>query len=538
MSTSTPSPSPSSRQRLANVYHEFPSQFWVLVGAAFIDRLGGAMLFPFFTLYLTKKFGINMTQVGLMFGVFAMSSVVGTMVGGALTDRLGRKRVLIFSMVMNALTAVLMGIVNDFWLFMVVVTLVGMLADAGAPAQQALVADLLPEEKRSQGYGILRVVFNFAVVVGPLIGGLLASYNYLSLFIADAIASSITAIIVFFKLHETYQPKLVEGEPAESMGQTFVGYFQVLRDTVFVWFLVASALMALVYLQMNTTLAVYLRDQFGVNEQGFSYILALNAGMVVLFQFPITRRIAGYRPLYVMAVGTLLYALGFAMYGVFSLYLMFLLAMVIITIGEMLVSPTSNAIAAKLAPEEMRGRYMAVYGFSWVIPFAIGPLLAGLVLDNLDPRWLWIACGVLGVVAAAAFYMLEQRTSRANWLAVDRRLDILEKLEEGKISAQDAGRMLEKVSAGAWARLAPEVVASERRHLHITVSDMDSGMMKTDLRLPVGLVDAALYHGSSLGDGLDERHAAGLRDFVASGGESDRPHQIDADGERVEVKLE
>ncbi len=154
--------------------------------------------------------------------------------------------------------------------------------------------------------------------------------------------------------------------------------------------------MVLVYIQMNTTLAVFLRDNYGVNEQGFSYILALNAAMVVLFQFPITRRIARYRPLMVMTVGTLLYAVGFAMYGFVSLFFFFLLAMVIITIGEMLVSPVGQAIVTQFAPEDMRGRYMAVFGFSWVIPFAIGPLLAGLVLDNLNPNWLWYAAGIAG----------------------------------------------------------------------------------------------------------------------------------------------
>ena len=95
--------------------------------------------------------------------------------------------------------------------------------------------------------------------------------------------------------------------------------------------------------------------------------------MVVLFQFPITRWIERYRPLLVMTAGTLLYAVGFALYGFTSLYFMFLVAMVIITIGEMFVSPVGQAIVTRLAPEDMRGRYMAVFGFSWMVPYAIGP---------------------------------------------------------------------------------------------------------------------------------------------------------------------
>jgi len=178
--------------------------------------------------------------------------------------------------------------------------------------------------------------------------------------------------------------------------------------------------MVLVYMQMNSTLAVYLRDVHGVPEQGFGYILSLNAAMVVLFQFSITRWMAKYRPLIMMAVGTLLYAIGFGMYGFVSTYVLFLVAMVIITIGEMLVSPTSQALTAQFAPEDMRGRYMAVFGFSWVIPMATGPLLAGLVMDYADPRWVWYAAGLLGLVAAGAFGFLQRRgKSQHSWVELE-----------------------------------------------------------------------------------------------------------------------
>jgi MFS family permease len=182
----------------------------------------------------------------------------------------------------------------------------------------------------------------------------------------------------------------------------------VLRDLPFVSFIGACILMTLVYLNMNTTLGVYLRDVHGVPESGYGYILSLNATMVVLFQFGITRRIEKRPPLLMMAAGTALYAIGFAMYGFVSAYIMFLLAMVIITIGEMIVAPVGQALVAKFAPEDMRGRYMAVFGFSWGIPFAIGPYLAGIVLDNYDPRVLWYAAGIIGILAVIGFLGLQR----------------------------------------------------------------------------------------------------------------------------------
>ncbi|HBA92292.1 MAG TPA: hypothetical protein DCZ08_11305, partial [Anaerolineaceae bacterium] len=158
----------------------------------FIDRLGGALLFPFFSLYLTRKFQIDMTQVGLIFGLFAISSFIGSMVGGALTDRWGRKSILLFGLSMSGLSSVLMGVIDALPIFMVVTLVVGILSDVAGPAYQSLVADLLPEEKRAQGFGILRVVANLAVVIGPLVGGFLAARSYLILFITDATTSVIT----------------------------------------------------------------------------------------------------------------------------------------------------------------------------------------------------------------------------------------------------------------------------------------------------------------------------------------------------------
>lgn len=396
------------RNRLRILYDDYPRQFWVLVLGTFVDRVGGALMWPFFTLYITRKFGIGMTQVGVLFGFFSISSIVGSTFGGALTDHVGRKSMLIFGLVASASASLVMGTVDSLDLFFAGAMLVGLLADVGGPAQQAMVADLLPEGQRAQGYGILRVVANLAVTIGPAVGGLLAARSYLLLFVCDAISSIVTAGIVFIVMRET-RPISRSEESTPSIWQTFRGYGTVARDVTYMIYLAACTLMVIVYMQMNTTLSVYLRDTHGIAEQGFGYILSLNAAMVVLFQFYVTRRLKGQPPLRLMATGTLLYAAGFSMYGFASSYSAFLFAMVIITIGEMITVPVSQAFVAQLAPEDMRGRYMAFFGFSWIIPGMVGPLLAGLIMDNTDPRWVWYAAGMLGLVAAGVFALLNRR---------------------------------------------------------------------------------------------------------------------------------
>jgi MFS family permease len=192
------------------------------------------------------------------------------------------------------------------------------------------------------------------------------------------------------------------------MKQTFAGYGRVFKDRPFLAFIGVTVLMTLVYLNMNSTLGVYLRDQHGLPELRYGWLLSINAIIVVLFQFGITRRLQHFKPLLMMAAGSMLYAIGFAMYGFVPTFVLFIVAMIIITIGEMVVSPFQQSLVASFAPEHMRGRYMAVSGLSWSISFTVGPYFAGLLLDSANPQLLWAFCGLIGTLAAIGFLVLNR----------------------------------------------------------------------------------------------------------------------------------
>ena len=393
--------------RIRKIYNEYPRAFWIYNIIIFIDRLGGFMLYPFFALYLTQKFNIGMSTVGIVFAVFSVSGFVGSALGGALTDRMGRKGVIIFSLILSSLSALGMGFSPTLAAFIAVSVIVGTLANIGGPAHEAIVADLLPPQKRAEGYGIVRVIFNTAVIIAPALAGLLIARSYLLLFIVDAVISLISAGIVLFVLPET-KPQTQGHTKPETMRQTFAGYGRVFKDVPFVAFIGVTIMMTLVYMNMNSTLGVFLRDEHGLLEVGYGSLISINAIIVVVLQFWFSRSLEKFKPMLMMAAGSLLYAIGFAMYGIVSSYTYFVAAMVIITIGEMIVSPFQQALVASFAPEHMRGRYMAVSGLSWSIAFAIGPYFSGLILDSAHPNLLWAMCGLLGVLASVGFTVLNR----------------------------------------------------------------------------------------------------------------------------------
>jgi len=394
-------------ERTKKTYNEYPRAFWVYNIIVFIDRLGGFMLYPFFALYLTQKFDIGMATVGILFAIFSITGMVGSALGGALTDRIGRKTVIIASLLLSSLSALGMGFAPTIGIFIAVTVIVGTLSSIGHPAHEAVVADLLPPDKRAEGYGIIRVVFNIAVIIAPPIAGLLIANSYLTLFIVDAVISVIAAAVVIFSLPETKPQTHAHAKP-ETMRQTFAGYGRVFKDTPFVAFICVSIMMTLVYMNMNSTLGVYLRDQHGSPEINYGALLSINAIMVVFMQFWVTRQISKFKPMLIMAAGSLLYALGFAMYGFISTFALFVFAMIIITIGEMIVSPIQQSLVASFAPEDMRGRYMAVSSLTWSAAFTVGPYFAGSILDGSNPNLLWGVCGIIGLLATLGFTILNK----------------------------------------------------------------------------------------------------------------------------------
>lgn len=398
-------------ERLKEIYHEFPRLFWIVVLARFVDGIGSTLLFPFFALYITQKFHVGMTEAGALLGMSSLFGLIGSMIGGALTDRFGRKQLILFGLVFSAVSTLAFGLVTKISILFPLVVVVGLLSNIAEPAQGAMIADILPERQRQEGFGILRVVGNFAWIIGPTIGGFLANKNFFYLFVIDSVMSCIVAAIIYRALPET-KPAPHAHEKGEPFLKTVAGYRFAIVDTAFMSFIVANILMLLVYQQMYSSLSVYLRDNHGINPQGYGVLMTTSAVTVVLFQFWLTRLIKRRPPFLMMAFGTVFYAIGFVLFGIVSTFVLFALNIVIITIGEMIVVPTSQALAAGFAPEQMRGRYMAIFGLSWSIPSVFGPFLAGKILDNYNPNLLWYIGGALCGLSVVAYYVLHLRLGK------------------------------------------------------------------------------------------------------------------------------
>lgn len=393
-------------KKLKNFYAEFPPLYWVVVATLFIDAIGSTLLFPFFALYITQKFNVGMTQAGVFLGLSSLFGMVGSMIGGALTDRFGRRKLILFGLVFSALSNLLFGFAQDINILYFVIVIIGLLSRIANPARDAMMTDILPESKRQEGFGITRSVFNLAWIFGTALGGLIASRSFLALFIADAVISLVVAMILYHVLPETMPVAHGDAKPSESLLKTVSGYKIVLRDLAYMLFTLAGMISLLVYQQEYGALSVYLRDIHNFSSRDYGIMLSIAGLEVILFQIWISRLIRKHPPFLIMAFGTIFFIAGFTMIGVVHTVLLFILAITLITIGEMITFPTNRVIAAGFAPAELRGRYMAIYDLGWAVPAMFGPAAAGLILDNYDPNLLWYLGGVLCGVSAVSFYAL------------------------------------------------------------------------------------------------------------------------------------
>jgi MFS family permease len=380
----------------------YPRQFWFLFWGLLISASGRSMVWPFMTIYMRQELGVSLTTVTLLLTLNSATGLVATTVAGPIVDRFGRKGAMILSLAASSATLMGMSVAGTLDLWTILMALSGAFGPLYRVGSNSMVADLIEPERRAQSYALLRMISNVGVAIGPSLGGFVTSVSYALAFWIGAGASAFFALLILFFVAET----LPKGGEVADRSRTDTGYGQVLRDWPFLAVSGIYALSGMPYAMLMVLLPVYAKENFGVPESQYGFIMAANATMVVLFQYLVTRITERHRPLPVLALGSLFYALGVGSVALWWNFPTFLLSMVVVTVGEMILIPTSTALTANLAPPDMRGRYMSVYGLTWGAGFGIGPVIGGLLNDYVAPVAIWYGGLVVGIAAALGFALL------------------------------------------------------------------------------------------------------------------------------------
>lgn len=366
------------------------------------------MIWPFLMLYVSKTLHLPLAQTATLMTLNAVMGLIFSFVAGPIIDRVGRKWVMVISLVGNGLMYLVLSMANTYLEFAVAQGLMGALNPLYRVGADAMMADLIPQEKRPGAYSIMRMSNNTGVAIGPAVGGIIAAQSYTTAFYIAAIGLTFYGLLVAIKAKET----LPAVASSVSTGSLFAGYGRIFRHKEFIGFTVAWTLTNVMASMIWTLMPVYANTNFGIPENQYGFIPTTNALMVVLMQYLVTLVTKRYRSLPVMAVGSVFYAIGTVLVTFFTGFWGFWLCMVVMTIGELVMSPTATTYTANLAPADMRGRYMSIYGLTWSVASGIAPVFGGFLNDNLGPRSMWIGGGVVGAISVFAFVVLTQMYGR------------------------------------------------------------------------------------------------------------------------------
>nr|ACO70885.1 major facilitator superfamily MFS_1 [uncultured Verrucomicrobiota bacterium] len=373
-----------------------PRAFWVLVIGVFINRFG-SFVYPFLTILLSRR-GLPLSDVAMVIAGYGTGGLISAVAGGWFADRFGRRNTIVAGTLANAAAVMTLYYAPNLPSLVLLTLCAGVFAGFYQPAAGALVADLIPEERRLAAYAVLRQSANAGFAFGTAAGGFLVSHSAFWLFAGDAITTASYGFIALMLLPHGLRHSSKQARWGEAIAR--------LRSDAGFWALFASQfLCALVFSQFASSYALEITGRhihFGhlQPEQVFGALIGWNGMLVMLLELPITRITQRFHPRRVMCIGYLLIGLGFASNGFTSTLLGLVIGMTVFTIGEMLSMPMVSTWVAYLAPESMRGRYMGALSTSWNGAGMIGPLI-GLSLFGFHPMALWLTCGVWGALSAA-----------------------------------------------------------------------------------------------------------------------------------------
>ncbi len=393
--------------RLQNLAARYPEQFWLMFCGMLISAAGASMIWPFLMLYVSEKLQVPLTTAAALATLNATVGVLASFIGGPITDRFGRKGVMVFSLIANGSAYAVMSQASSLPAFAILMSITGAVNPLYRVGGDAMMADLVPPEKRPDAYALLRLSNNVGVAIGPAVGGALATASYSIAFYCAAAGMLTYGLLLALFARET-----LPAEASRSRVNAMGGYDQVVRDRRFMPFIGAMTLTQMCATLMWILMAVYAKKNYQVRENLYGLIPTTNALMVVFFQVAVTQVTKRHPPLKMLTAGALFYALGVGSVSLARGFGGFWLSMVIMTIGELIVMPTSSTYAAGLAPADMRGRYMSLYGLTWPVAAGIAPVMGGFLSDTFGPATTWYGGFIAGLLSTLWFVALHRRVRK------------------------------------------------------------------------------------------------------------------------------
>jgi len=378
--------------------------YWMLWCGMLLNRLGGT-IFLLLGLYLTRERGLTPELTGLVISLYAAGGLLAGPLGGISADRLGRRPTLLVGTAGSGVLMLALGFARSTAAIVAIAPVLGFFTDACRAPLQAAVADVVPPRDRARAYGLLYWAINLGFAAAASLGGALAAHHFGLLFVIDALTTFGYGVFILLGVPETRPPPVFFGSLAEARSPG--GMFNLpLHDAPFLRFVLIQMLLLLAFVQVVVTLPLDMRAH-GLGTARIGLLLGLNGVFIVIGQPIALRALRRFSHLQWLVAGSVLTGIGLGMNALAGQgqgshgTLVYLLATLLWTTGEIGVSSSSPALVADFAPPDRRGAYQGMYQLAWAVAFSLAPTLGSLVLVRLGAPALWLGCLAVCLAAAA-----------------------------------------------------------------------------------------------------------------------------------------
>jgi len=385
-------------------------EIWLLSLVTFINR-AGAMVIPFLSLYLVNNKGFTLPQVGWIMTAFGLGSLAGTWVGGKLTDKIGFYWVIILSLLFGGIGFILLQFISSFYGFCLAIFSLIFVADAYRPAI-FVAADVYSKPKNvTRSITLIRLAINLGFSIGPVIGGIIiARISYNALFWIDGLSCILAGMSLFFLLKpkssqqkNTTPTPTIEGVPP-------------LKNKLFVLLFLIMVAQTIMFVQYFSVMPIYYEQAHFLSEELIGWLLFVNGALIVLFEMPLIGWLERKNTSKSLATlwGVVLLALSFIVLNFTSWSGILVFGLILMTLGEMVGSPFSNALALEMAPKGRKGSYMGIYSMSFSLSHVIGHNGGMNMVNTIGFTNTWNTIFIVLVFVAVLTYVLHIKIKKSS----------------------------------------------------------------------------------------------------------------------------
>ncbi len=376
------------------------NEVWWLSLITLINR-AGTMVIPFLSLYLKKSLNFTFNDIGWVMSAFGLGSVIGSWLGGKLTDKIGYYKVMAFSLFTTGILFIALQFLNTFISFCLGIFLVMLVADMFRPAMFVALSAYSKPENKIRSVTLIRLAINLGFSAGPALGGIIiTSLSYSGLFWVDGITCMIATLVLINVLNPK-KSKILDDVKTENPKSAY-------NDKAFLIFLAAMVLFGVVFLQYFSTMPLYYKDAHHLSELDIGILLGLNGFFIFVFEMPLIKWLENTRftKSGLMLFGAVLTGLSFVILNVTNWTGILVIAMLLMTFGEMITFPFSNAFTMDRAKKGNQGEYMALYSIAFSIAHIFGHNAGMRMVDTLGFDNTWYIITLLAALCVFILFFL------------------------------------------------------------------------------------------------------------------------------------